>query len=312
MADPLNFPPDSELRWYGAPTPGMASRTTVGIVHPGEMGAAVGASCVEAGAEVLWASDGRSAASAARAEAAGMRDMGWINGLVNRSEIVLSICPPEAAEEVAEEITNLGYNRVYVDANAVSPATVRRIAERMEQTGADFVDGALIGTPNGRAGTVRLYLSGPEAPRAARMLVGGPVEVMVLEGPVGAASALKMAYAAWTKGTSALLVTIEALALEAGVHGALLQEWARSQPQLVERSARLGGTAARAWRWRGEMDEIAATFEAAGLPSGVPAAAAEVFRALASFKDDPDAPGGAELARVLVERERETGHSPEH
>src|SRR5690606_13363161 len=117
----------------------------------------------------------------------------------------------------------------------------------------DFVDAGIIGGPPWKPGAARMYLSGREAPRAARMLAGGPLEVVVLDAPVGAASALKMAYAAWTKGTSALLVNIEALALEEGVHGALMQEWARSQPELVERSARLGTAAAKAWRWVGEM-----------------------------------------------------------
>ncbi|MFA7248780.1 MAG: DUF1932 domain-containing protein [Dehalococcoidia bacterium] len=307
MADPLNFPPDSELRWYGSPTPGAAVRAVIGLLHPGEMGAAVGAACIAAGAEVLWASDGRSAATALRADQAGLRDVGWLNGLVNQSQMVLSVCPPDAAEAVAGEVADLGFNRLYVDANAIAPATARRIAERVEQTGADFVDGGIIGAPPVRPGLARLYLSGPEAQRAARMVAGGPLEVVVLDGPVGAASALKMAYAAWTKGTSALLASIEALALTEGVHGALLQEWAKSQPALLDRSAGLGSAAAKAWRWIGEMREIAATFEAAGLPSGVPAAAEEIYRALAPFKDDADAPGGAELARFLVERERASG-----
>ena len=308
MADPLNFPPDSDLKWFGAPTPddaARASRHPIGIVHPGQMGAAVGASLVAAGAEVMWCSDGRSAETAARAEACGLIDTGWINGLVNRSHMVLSICPPDVAEEVAEEITMLGYSRLYVDANAIAPTTARRIAERIEQTGADFVDAGIIGGPPTKPGTTRMYLSGPEAPRAARMLVGGPLEIIVLEGPVGAASALKMAYAAWTKGTSALLANIEALATVDGVHGALHAEWARSQPELIKRSEGLGTAAAKAWRWIGEMEEIAATFEAAGLPSGVHEAAAEIYRALAPFKDDPDAPGGAELARFLVDRMQE-------
>ncbi len=302
MADPLNFPPDSELRWYGVSTPETAAHATIGLVHPGQMGAAVGASCIAAGAEVLWTSEGRSEATIQRAEAAGLKDAGWINGLVNRAEMILSVCPPDAAEEVAEDIANLGYNRLYLDANAIAPSTAIRIAERIEQTGADFVDGGIIGGPPTRPGAARLYLSGAEAQRAARMLAGGPLEVIVLEGPVGSASALKMAYAAWTKGTSALLVAIEALALESGVHGALFAEWANSQPALIDRSANLGESAAKAWRWIGEMDEIVRTFEDAGLPSGVPAAAADVFRALAPFKDDPNAPGGAELARYLVDR----------
>lgn len=300
MADPLNFPPDSELRWFGTAAPETPVHATIGLVHPGAMGAAVGASCVAAGAEVLWASDGRSAATALRAEQAGLRDVGWLNAVVNRSQLILSVCPPEAAEEVADEVASLGFGRLYVDANAISPQTAIRIAERVEMYGGDFIDGGIIGGPPTRPGMARLYLSGEEAPRAARMLAGGPLEIVVLEGPVGAASALKMAYAAWTKGTSALLVAIEALALESGVHGALLAEWRQSQPALLERSAGLGDAAAKAWRWIEEMEEIAATFRAMGLPSGTHEAAAEVFRALAPFKDAPDAPGGEALARAFL------------
>lgn len=281
--------------------------TTIGLLHPGAMGTAVGASAVAAGAHVVWVSEDRSEASRARAEAAGFEDVHWLNGLVNQSRIILSICPPEAAVEVAESVRMVGYERIYVDCNAVSPATSRRIGEIVEHIGADYVDGGIIGGPPSadRPGATRLYLSGAEAPRVARYLTGGPLDVVVLDAPVGAASALKMAYAAWTKGTTALLVTIEALALEEGVHGALLQEWAKSQPDLIARSERLGGAAAKAWRWVGEMQEIAATLEAAGLPAGVPRAAEEVYRALAPFKDDADAPGGAELARYLALRERE-------
>lgn len=274
--------------------------TTIGLLHPGSMGAAVGASAVTAGARVLWVSEERSDATCRRAEECGFEDTHWLNGLVNQSEIVLAICPPHAAEEVAEEVTTLGYNRIYVDANAISPETVRRIAERIEETGAAFVDGGIIGGPPWEPGTTRMYLSGPEAQRVAAALEGGPLEVIALDAPVGAASALKMAYAAWTKGTSALLASIEALALHEGVHDALYQEWEGSQPALIRRSAGLGGAAAKAWRWVGEMEEIASTFESAGLPGGFHQAAAEVYRRLESFKDDPEAPGGPDLARHLL------------
>ena len=305
MPDPLAMPPDSELRWFGAPTPGQATRARVGLVHPGDMGAAVGASVVAAGSQVMWASDGRSTATCARAERAGLEDVGWMNGLVNRSELILSVCPPGAAEGVAEEITSLGFNRVYVDANAVSPATARRMAARIEETGAHFVDGGIIGLPPWTAGEARLYLSGPEAMRAARMLTGGPLEIVVLDAPVGAASALKMAYAAWTKGTSALLTGVEALALAEGVHGALMSEFGDTQPDVLPRSARLGSAAAKAWRWVAEMEEIAASFEAVGLPPGFHEASAEVFRRLEGFKDDPAAPTGGELARHLLPGQEE-------
>lgn len=276
--------------------------TTIGLLHPGAMGSAVGASAVAAGAQVLWVSEDRSDASRARAEAAGLQDAHWLNGLVNQSHIILSICPPDAAVEVAESVRMLGYERIYVDCNAISPATARQVGEIVEHIGADFVDGGIIGGPPSadRPGATRLYLSGAEAPRVARYLKGGPLDVIVLDAPAGAASALKMAYAAWTKGTSALLAAIEALAIHEGVMDALEQEWAKSQPQLKAQSDGLGGSAAKAWRWVGEMEEIAATFEAAGLPGGFHEASAEVFRRLAQFKDDPNAPGGPELAKHLL------------
>jgi hypothetical protein len=122
----------------------------------------------------------------------------------------------------------------------------------------------------------------------------------VLDAPVGAASALKMAYAGWTKGTSALLAAIEALAIREGVMDVLEQEWSKSQPGLMAQSEGLGGAAAKAWRWVGEMEEIAATFESNGLPGGFHEAAAEVYSRMEQFKDDPNAPGGPELAKHLL------------
>jgi len=292
------MPTDEELRSH-------AAQVTVGLLHPGEMGSAVGASAVAAGAHVVWVSEGRSAATRARAEADGLHDVHWLNGLVNQSHIILSVCPPDAAEEVAEAVTALGFHRIYVDANAVSPATARRMAARIEETGARFVDGGIIGGPPRREGMARLYLSGEWASRVATALSGGPLEVCVLDAPVGAASALKMAYAAWTKGTSALIASIEALAIHEGVLDSLLGEWRRGRTGLEERAEGLGGAAAKAWRWVGEMEQIAATFEEAGLPGGFHHAAAEVFDRMRQFKDDRNAPGGPRLARTLLDQSRE-------
>ena len=293
MPDPYYMPTDDELRTSGA-------QVTVGLLHPGEMGSAIGASTVAAGARVIWTSEDRSAATRARAEADGLHDVYWLNGLVNQAHVILSICPPAFAEDVAESVTMLGYHRIYVDANAVSPATVRRMATRIEETGAHFVDGGIIGGPPRKAGTTRLYLSGEYAPKVATALAGGPLEVCVLDAPVGAASALKMAYAAWTKGTSALLAAVEALAIHEDVLEPLLGEWRRGRTGLEERADDLGGAAAKAWRWVGEMEQIAATFEAAGLPGGFHLAAADVFERMTQFKDDRNAPGGPILARTLL------------
>jgi 3-hydroxyisobutyrate dehydrogenase-like beta-hydroxyacid dehydrogenase len=267
----------------------MAEPGTIGLLHPGAMGSAV------------WASEDRSAASEARASADGLEDLTWLNGVVNQSELILSICPPAAAEEVASEVAGLGYRGIYADCNAVAPATARAVAAIVEASGATYVDGGIIGGPPRREQTTRLYLSGDGAAKAKSLLGEGPLEVIPIEGGPGAASALKMAYAAWTKGTSALLADIHALALAEGIHGDLVREWSRSQPELLARSDRgLPAAAAKAWRFVGEMEEIAKTFADSGLPDGFHLSAAEVYRRLERFKDDPDAPGGAELAQHLL------------
>lgn len=280
--------------------------STLGVLHPGQMGASVGAAARAAAARVLWVSEGRSDATRARAEASGLEDAVWLNGLVNRSDVIVSVCPPHAAEAVAREVAGLGYRGIYVDANAVSPQTARRVAGVVEEAGATAVDGGIIGPPAARPGTTRLYLSGSAVAveRVRWHFEGGPLDARALDGPVGAASALKMAYAAYTKGTTALLAAIHALAEHEDVHEALLEEWALSQPDLLATSERRTATgAARAWRFAGEMDEIAATFGAAGLPDGFHRAAAEVYRRLERFRDDPEAPGGAALARYLLKRD---------
>jgi len=174
-----------------------------------------------------------------------------------------------------------------VDANAIAPATARRIAARFD----NFVDGGLIGPPAVRAGTTRLYLSGADAQRVAVRFEGSALEPRVLnDDSPGTASALKMAYAACTKGASALLVAVAALAAAEGVAEDLAAEWDLSLPGTTERLAETAAEVApKAWRWTGEMDEIAATFAEAGLPDGFHRAAGEVYRRLGAFKDVPGA-----------------------
>jgi 3-hydroxyisobutyrate dehydrogenase-like beta-hydroxyacid dehydrogenase len=245
----------------------------VGVMHPGAMGSVVGAALRERGHEALWASEGRSANSAARAKAAGMIDAVSVEALLSRCEVLLSICPPHAAVEVAEAAA--GFEGVFVDANAVSPETVRAAQVAV---GTRFVDGAIIGPPPSRPGTTRLYLSGGGAEAVAGLFAGGSLEAIALDGDVGSASALKMTYAAWTKGTAALLVAIRATARTQGVDDELLAEWAISQPGLAERYERaVQAKGEKGWRWVAEMREIASTFAAAGQPDGFHVAAAEVF-----------------------------------
>jgi 3-hydroxyisobutyrate dehydrogenase-like beta-hydroxyacid dehydrogenase len=244
----------------------------VGLLHPGEMGAAVGAQLPD----VLWASAGRSEATAERARRAGLTDAGELADVVRRSDVILAICPPHGALELARAVA--GFTGTYVDANAVSPATARAIAAAIENGGGRFVDGGIIGPPPGPAARTRLALCGPGADTIASLFANTAVDARVIDGQIGAASALKMAYAAWTKGTAAMLLAIRALAEAEGVGEELEAEWRDSQPDLPERARRAAASAdAKGWRWIAEMEEIAATFAAAGLPDGFHRAAAEVF-----------------------------------
>ena len=240
----------------------------VGLIPPGEMGAALGDALAARGNEVLWASAGRSAET--RARAGGFRDAGTVEALVDESEVLLSVCPPHAALEVAEETS--GFVGLYVDANAISPATARDVAARHER----FVDGGIVGPPPREPGSTRLYLSGDEAPAVAALFEGSVVATRL----VSDASALKMTYAAWSKGTAALLLAIREVARVNGVWDDLQAEWSESAPDLAPRlEAAERSAAAKEWRWIGEMEEIADTFEASGAPDGFHRAAAEVYRA---------------------------------
>jgi 3-hydroxyisobutyrate dehydrogenase-like beta-hydroxyacid dehydrogenase len=274
--------------------------TTIGLLHPGEMGTAVGAAARAGGARVLWASEGRGAQTRARAEADGLEDAGTLTAVTRASEVVVSVCPPHAALDLARGVAAAGFRGIFVDANAVSPATARQIGLVVEAAGARFVDGGIIGPPPRKLGVARLYLAGADAKRVAEVFAAGPLEAITLDGGPGAASALKMAYAAWTKGSAALLMAVRAVASAEDVDDALLAEWKRSIPDLPARSENaVAGSARKAWRWIAEMEEIAATFAAAGLPAGFHDAAADLYERLAGYKDAPAAPSVREAVDVL-------------
>jgi len=247
----------------------------VGLLHPGAMGAALGAALVGNGHEVLWVSDGRSAETRARAEADALTDVVTIDALAAGSDVVISICPPEHAATVASAVRAAGFDGVLVDANAISPETAKTIAPT--------VDGGVIGGPPRVAGTTRLYLSGPRAADVAALFAGSVLDAPVLDDQIGTASALKMTYAAYTKGLAALLIALRNTASANGVDQYLLDEWAISQPDLAAISEIAAANAGpKAWRWIAEMEEIAATFAAAGQPDGFHRGAADVYRPMAA------------------------------
>jgi 3-hydroxyisobutyrate dehydrogenase-like beta-hydroxyacid dehydrogenase len=239
----------------------------VGLLHPGEMGAAIGDALRACGHDVIWASEGRS--DETRARATGLRDVGTLAALVAEAELIVSVCPPHAALDVAR--ATHGFAGTYLDANAVSPMRAAEVAALHPQ----FVDGGIVGPPPRVAGDTRLYLSGAHAADVANVFAGSTVDARV----VPDASALKMTYAAWSKGTAALLLAVRDVARHFGIEDALADEWHLSQPELFERLATAERSAAKkGWRWVGEMQEIADTFEAAGEPDGFHRAAAEVYR----------------------------------
>ena len=279
-----------------------SNKYTVGILHPGMMGISVAASFIQAGNEVLWASDDRSIESKSRAKSLdSFEDTGWLNGLVNRSKLIISVVPPHAAKDVAFDVSSLGFRGIYIDANAISPNTAQQVADEIESSGATYIDGGIIGPPAETPGSTRLYLSGDEAIFAAGKLNGGPLEVIPLSGNnLMSASTLKMAYAGWTKGTNALLIGLITLAQQHGVLTQLFEEWDKSQPALRQKVDSLSSSVSKAWRFSGEMEEIADTFEQAHLPDGFHRAAADIYRNLAVFKDSTSPPAREELALELI------------
>lgn len=265
------------------------SDPVLAIVHPGAMGAAVGACLRSRGHRVLWASEGRSASTRRRAAEAGLEDSGDLQALLETADIVISVCPPHGALDLAREVADIGFRGIYVDANAISPMTAHQVAATVSAS-ADFVDGGIIGLPPTERGSTRLYLCGQQAGQVARLFEGSALEAISIAGTPGSASALKICYAAWSKGSTALLANIRALARQAGVEQSLMQEWDLSNPAAAKRSGDVAQKADKAWRWVAEMEEIAASFEAAGLAPGFHLGAADVYRRLASFKDAPSPP----------------------
>jgi 3-hydroxyisobutyrate dehydrogenase-like beta-hydroxyacid dehydrogenase len=253
------------------------SMPIVGLLHPGDMGAAVGHCLTGAGYRVLWASEGRGPDTAARARDAGLIDVRTSRGVAAEADIIVSVCPPHAALDVAWAVH--GFAGIYLDANAIAPGTAREVAQLITGSGGRYVDGGIIGSPPRTPGTTRLYLSGGDAAEIQALFAGTALEPRIVPGGDTGASAVKMAYASWTKGTSALLLAARALAQAEGVEDVLLAEWALSQPQLADqfsRAARSGVT--KGWRWVGEMEEIAHAMASDGLPDGFHQAAAEIYR----------------------------------
>jgi 3-hydroxyisobutyrate dehydrogenase-like beta-hydroxyacid dehydrogenase len=270
------------------------SEKTIGLIGAGAMGAEIGRSLVEFGRGVISVLDGRSESSRRRAEAAHIRPVRDLETLVSESDVVLSVVPPGVASAVAEEVAGAakatGAASTFVDANAISPGRARAIAATLATAGMRYVDGGIIGGPPTRERPTAIYLSGVGGDDIVAALTTPAIRVTWLGPEPAAASAIKMAYAAWTKGTNALALAIRSLARAEGVEDALVAEWQRSQPAALDWSNRAPGTAGKAWRWVAEMEEIAASLDGANVPSGAFAAAAGIYARLEAYKDVREPP----------------------
>jgi 3-hydroxyisobutyrate dehydrogenase-like beta-hydroxyacid dehydrogenase len=256
---------------------------TIAVVAPGAMGSAIARRLIEHGARVLTSLEGRSAATRGRAEASGMIAAG--DDQLAATDVILSILPPAAAVEFAERLAPAlargGHRPIFVDCNAIDVRTVERIAAILGAGPARFVDGGIIGAPPGSGkAEPTLYLSGEPAADLVWLQQFG-LKVQVLDGPVGAASALKLSYAGITKGLTALAAAMVLAASRGGFAEALHRELAASQPQLLKRiKTALPDMYPKAYRWADEMREIAAFVQEDSAAAGIYAAAGELYRRL--------------------------------
>jgi 3-hydroxyisobutyrate dehydrogenase-like beta-hydroxyacid dehydrogenase len=277
----------------------MKSRT-IGILHPGEMGASIAAAAKLSGHAVYWVSEGRSAQSQARAEEQGLLDAHTLAELCATCSILISVCPPYAAEDLAGQVMGHNFQGLYLDANAIAPQRALRIGQTLEAKGANFVDGGIIGGPAWEPGKTLLHLSGDCAEVVAACFSASPLVTNILGPEPGKASALKMCYAAYTKGTTALLCAILATAETLDVREALCEQWSKGNSNLDQKAVeQVRSVTAKAWRFEGEMREISSTFEDAGIPGGFHAAAATLYKRIAGFKDAPETPSLESVLAML-------------
>ncbi|MBW8011737.1 MAG: NAD(P)-dependent oxidoreductase [Chloroflexi bacterium] len=273
----------------------------IGFLHPGAMGISLAATAQNTGHIAYWVSQGRSPDTYERAAKQSLVETQTIQELCDTCSVIISICPPQAATEVAEQVLACSFTGIYADANAISPQRAKRIAQLMNAAGVEFVDGSIIGGPAWKPDTTWFYLSGPAADHVAVCFSGGPLATEVIGDNIGKASALKMCYAANTKATSALLGATVAAAEEMGVRNELEKHWSRQDSDYTQNThARITRVTAKAWRFSGEMEEIATTFENAGLPNGFHLAAREIYQRLAKFKGADPLPSVEDVLNTLL------------
>jgi 3-hydroxyisobutyrate dehydrogenase-like beta-hydroxyacid dehydrogenase len=282
---------------------------TVGILSPGDMGQAIAAVLNQNGLKTIAALDDRSERTRQLAAAANIQDVGSLTQLVIESDLVLSVLVPaaaaEVAKQVAEVISNVGKQILYVDGNAIAPQKVKRIAQLIESSGATFVDASIIGPPPRVSGRTRIYASGKQANELQQLQNYG-LDIRVIGDEVGQASGLKMSYAALTKGLTAISTELLIAAHRLGLDEQLWNEVSSSQPELAAILTRsIPSMTPKAHRWIGEMEEIAETFKAVGLTERTFYGAADVYRLVKDTslgKETPEERNRKSASHTLRER----------
>ncbi|MGY8936115.1 MAG: DUF1932 domain-containing protein [Alphaproteobacteria bacterium] len=275
---------------------------TVAILSPGDMGHAVGRALRQSGRRIITCLVGRSERSRGLAKAGGFELSPSLDDMVRDADIVLSILPPDAAmstaEQVAAAMCATGKTPIYADCNAISPDTTKAIGTVITAAGAAYIDAGIVGLPPGkRDRSTQFYVSGPDA-EAFEDLIGHGIDVNALGPQIGQASAMKMCYAAITKGTWTLYTAALLTAETFGLTEAYMSEVEDSRPNVMaDMRSMVPRLPVDAGRWIGEMEEISATFKSAGLPPGFHEGAADVFRLL-------DRTSIAEETRETIDKSR--------
>ena len=273
----------------------------IGILHPGKMGISVAASAKNSGHSLFWVSHGRGKATRSRAERFDLRELRSLSELCETCSMIISVCPPKYAGELSQQVLRAEFEGIFVDANAISPMRSQEISKQMDLAGVEYVDGGIIGGPAWQENSTFLYLSGLQSEQVAHCFERGPLVTRIIGQEIGRASAMKMCYAAKTKGMTALLCSIVATANELGVWEDLERHWSTEVSGTGKKALEdIQKVTTKAWRFSGEMEEIASTLDFARLPAVFHKSAAETYQRMAHFKDHEELPELEEVFRSLV------------
>ena len=282
----------------------METVKTVAILSPGDMGSNVGRALRENGLEVITCLTDRSQRTRELAESAGIVDVPDFAQMIDRADIVLSVLVPERAVDVARQVAAVieqsGKPLPFADCNPVAPAVAIEMAKIIDGAGGKYIDGGIIGSPPGRGAPPRFYASGPHESILGQ-LDGRGISVPLMGGEVGRASAIKMCYASLSKGAAALNASALISAMNLGIYDEFINEMESSQQGVLKNMQGVKGLGAKAFRWIDEMEQISATFGAAGATPHMHKGAADIFRLVTSSPIGHERPETIDTSRTLRE-----------